>query len=191
MGGYGSTRWVWHTKKATVDESRTLSIFELKRKEVLRPKSRRWGSWQWWNTYSGERTADIGYELNTIDDVPYFRIYYAITGWDGNKKNFDYQIRLQATPCQFGGARWWFVCPLSENGRSCEKRVAKLFLPPGGRYFGCRHCHHLTYRSSQESDKRVSALRSLDPLAILNGINDGKIDFLMGLKALPDEVWQQ
>jgi hypothetical protein len=30
---------------------------------------------------------------------------------------------------------------------------------PGGRYFGCRICYRLTYRSVQEHDKRVDALR--------------------------------
>jgi hypothetical protein len=34
-----------------------------------------------------------------------------------------------------------------------------LYLPPGGRYFGCRLCHRLTYRSVQEHDKRVYFLR--------------------------------
>jgi hypothetical protein len=29
--------------------------------------------------------------------------------------------------------------------------VAKLYLPPQGRKFGCRTCHDLTYESSQES----------------------------------------
>ena len=44
------------------------------------------------------------------------------------------------------------------NGH-CNRRVAKLYLPPGGRYFGCRLCHGLTYKSAQEHDKRVDALR--------------------------------
>jgi len=29
--------------------------------------------------------------------------------------------------------------------------VAKLYLPPQGRKFGCRTCHGITYESSQES----------------------------------------
>jgi hypothetical protein len=33
--------------------------------------------------------------------------------------------------------------------------VRKLYL--AGRYFGCRHCHDLTYASTQQSDKRVYA----------------------------------
>ncbi len=48
-------------------------------------------------------------------------------------------------------ARWWFACPLVVNGRACGRRVRMLYLPPNGRYFGCRGCHDLTYRSCQES----------------------------------------
>jgi hypothetical protein len=43
------------------------------------------------------------------------------------------------------------VCPLRVDGRSCGRRVGKLYLPPAGGYFGCRHCHDLTYTSCQES----------------------------------------
>jgi len=39
------------------------------------------------------------------------------------------------------------------NGRGCGRRVGKLYLPPGGRYFGCRQCHDLTYTSCQESHR--------------------------------------
>jgi hypothetical protein len=37
--------------------------------------------------------------------------------------------------------------------------VAKVYLPLGGRYYGCRHCHGLTYTSCQEHDKRADLLR--------------------------------
>jgi hypothetical protein len=37
--------------------------------------------------------------------------------------------------------------------------VGKLYLPPHCRYFGCRHCHDLTYTSCQQHDKRVDFLR--------------------------------
>src|SRR5262249_18413085 len=46
--------------------------------------------------------------------------------------------------------------PLCRNGVGCGRRVRKLYL--SGKYFGCRHCHNLTYRSQQESDSRVYAL---------------------------------
>ena len=53
----------------------------------------------------------------------------------------------------------FFVCPLVVRGSPCERRVGKLYLPPGGRYFGCRLCYDLTYESDQTHDKRVDALR--------------------------------
>jgi hypothetical protein len=54
-------------------------------------------------------------------------------------------------PTQFGGKRWWFICPLIVHGIACNRRAGKLYLPPGARYFGCRKCHDLTYRSRQEA----------------------------------------
>src|SRR5262249_33440709 len=59
--------------------------------------------------------------------------------------------RLEATPTQFGGRRWWFLCPLIARGMACNRRAGKLYLPPGAKYFGCRKCHDLTYRSCQEA----------------------------------------
>jgi hypothetical protein len=60
---------------------------------------------------------------------------------------------VTSTVPRFGGLRWWFVCPLAVNGRDCGRRVGKLYLPDGARYFGCRRCHDLVYRSSQQARK--------------------------------------
>ncbi|MCL4872008.1 MAG: hypothetical protein KJ063_23860 [Anaerolineae bacterium] len=190
MGGYGSTRWNFHTKKETVEDCRALSISDLKREGVLQAGVERSGSWIWRNAYTNEYRASIGYELNTLGRFPYLRLHYTITRWDGNKRDMDYHVRLETTPCNYGGVRWWFICPLVVNGRSCEQRVGKLFLAPGSLYFGCRHCHDLTYRSSQENDKRVNALKRLGPLAILQGMNSGEIDTDKGFKALPPDIWR-
>lgn len=189
MGGYGSTRWSWHTKKDVVEDCRILSIFDLKRESILEQGVWRSGSWFWYNAYTKERTATIWYELNTRSHTPTFRVEYTITRWDKSKRDYDYPIRLEMTPCRFGGIRWWFICPLTVGGRPCKRRVAKLYLPPGSGYFGCRHCHNLTYRKSQESDKRINALRKLGPMAILAGMKSGDVDLLDALKALPDEIW--
>lgn len=161
MGGYGSTRWNWHIKKDTVDDSRMLSIFYLNQQGLLKPKTTITGSLTWTNSYTGEYRASIGYEINTSVSNPYVRIYYTITRFDGSKEEFDYKIRLETTACNLGGSRWWFICPLSVDGRNCNKRVGKLYIPSRGNYFGCRHCYDLTYRSSQESDKRINALKQL------------------------------
>lgn len=186
MGGNGSTRWNWHTKKETVEDCRVLSIFDLKRDGLLQPGTWQRGTWSWRDAFTQERTASLGYEVSTHRGNSYLRVYYTITSWDGQKSDYDYKIVLQESACHFGGVRWWFTCPLTTNGRVCNRRVGKLYLPPGGGYYGCRHCHDLTYRSSQESDKRVNALKHLGARAILEGIHSGEINLRQGLKALPD-----
>jgi hypothetical protein len=75
--------------------------------------------------------------------------------------------------------RWWFVCPLSRNGIACHRRVRKLYL--SGRYFGCRHCHRLTYRSSQESDSRVYKLAraGLDTMPRIEGASVTQLGLML------------
>ena len=93
---------------------------------------------------------------------------------------------VTTTRPRFGGLRWWFVCPLLVDGVACRRRVGKLYLPPRARYLGCRHCHQLTYRSCQEHDKRVDALRR-DPealAAILNNLEGASLQQLaLAIKA--------
>lgn len=61
------------------------------------------------------------------------------------------------------------------------------FLRPGGRYFGCRHCHDLTYHSAQTHNKRVDALRrNPELLAAIVDSSGATLDggLLLALKAL-------
>src|SRR3989344_4235460 len=44
---------------------------------------------------------------------------YVITKRDGEKKTIDYEVPIVATHCNYGGERYWFVCPLSRDGRYC------------------------------------------------------------------------
>jgi hypothetical protein len=98
------------------------------------------------------------------------------------KVAMDYKVELVATRCQFGGVRWWFICPLDLDGVKCGRRVQKLFLPSKGRflsahpprYFGCRACHELTYTSTQNRNRRVdAAVRSGGNLIALADIQGG------------------
>jgi hypothetical protein len=63
----------------------------------------------------------------------------------------EYDVAVLTTPCFFGGHRLWFSCPGERcDGGACMTRVAKLYKPHDSRYFLCRHCHNLSYRSRQE-----------------------------------------
>jgi hypothetical protein len=59
------------------------------------------------------------------------------------------------------GHRWWFLCPLARKDGGPPRRAAKLYLPPGRRYFGSRQAYGLTYQSCQESGKFNGLYRRL------------------------------
>ena len=72
----------------------------------------------------------------------------------------SYSVELDTTRCNYGAKRYWFLCPI------CKKRVAKIHLPPGRKYFACRACHFLTYRSCKEHDARVDEIIKNPHLAV-------------------------
>jgi hypothetical protein len=79
-------------------------------------------------------------------------------------------VRVVRTPCRFGGARPYFICPGVVNGVTCRRRVAKLY--GAGRYFLCRHCCRLAYASQSEGvwDR---ALRRADKIRQRLGVEPG------------------
>ena len=122
MGGYGSTRWNWHSKKYTTEDCRSLSIFRLKRENLLASGCVRSGSWAWSNSFTGEERSSVGYELNLKSGASFLRLHYTHTsGWTNEKTDVDYQIPIVTTPCHFGGHRYWFICPITVNGRYCGR----------------------------------------------------------------------
>jgi hypothetical protein len=143
-----SGRGVW-SRKTRVDEVRSIDILDLQRKEVFSKDS----SWSWTSTWSrsGEVIASVSYRVEAGKNGPSgLRFMYAITDTDtGEKKDYNYVIPVDATPCNYGGKRWWYVCPLVMNGRSCRRRCRIVYMPPGAEYFGCRECYQLTYESRQ------------------------------------------
>ena len=180
MGGYGSGRWQWHNKKTTVEECRLLTIDDFLHNGFLKPGQTTTGIITRWFVRDQE-VASIGIDIHAqFTERAWFRIHYK-----QSDRLFDYRVDLTTTEPHFGGVQWWFVCPLCH-----ESRCRKIYLPPAGGYFGCRSCHDLTYTSSQESDKRVSQLRKMPVLDLLQKVNDGSVDFILGLKAIPDHIWR-
>ncbi len=157
MGGYGSGRWRVHTKADTVEDCYCLDAARWQSEGILRPNVHVTGGWKWTN-HVGEKVSSIGYELVTDDTTGWVRLYYTFTR---TGERMDYRQGLTSVPRHFGGRQWYFVCRLSRNGRYCGGRVRKLSLPPGGRYYGCRHCHDLTYTSCQESHRWDGLYREL------------------------------
>ena len=98
-----------------------------------------------------ERVASISWLLEGCPGSPRsIRLKYTATHFS-EKTDYDYSVQLDTTPCNYGGLRWWFICPLMKDGRPCRRRCRFLYLPLGGGYFGCRECYDLAYESSQKS----------------------------------------
>lgn len=70
----------------------------------------------------------------------------------GDKK-IEYIVKLSSTNCNFGGKRWWFICPGNPLIGHCGRRVRLLYK--NGDYFLCRGCHNLCY-SMQNDNHRWS-----------------------------------
>jgi hypothetical protein len=184
MGGPGSGRWHGHTKADAVEDCLTLDLGQLAGEGAFTP----WhtGALRW---LRGEReTASIRYAVRPAGDGLVFVLSYRCTPPGGAAgEDVEMAVGLEALPLPFGGVRWWGQCPLVISGRPCGRRVLKLYLPPGARYFGCRRCYGLTYRSVQEHDKRVDFLRS-NPESLAAIVNNPGAAFdrqlILALKAL-------
>lgn len=154
----GSTGSGWQgATKSTVEDSLSLTVTALMQKKALVPGSWTRGSWGW--TYDGaERPhATIGYEASLVDPAAaWLRLHYKASG-----EPVDYKVRLVSTRPTYGGRRWWFLCPLQRPDGEPARRVAKLHLPPGARYFGSREAYGLTYTSCQESGQYAALFRRL------------------------------
>src|SRR5262245_47651550 len=157
MGGKGSGSWYRWQKKQTVENSRFIDANRWMREGILKTGSLASGNWLWVNPQTNETIAAISYQVNAISPTyKWVRLSYSLTR---TGEYLDYRIELSTTTPNYGGLRWWFICPLVKNNVPCKRRVGKLYLPIGERYYGCRTCYKLTYRSCQESDKKARWLR--------------------------------
>ncbi len=150
MGGSGSGRWRDHEKRRTVEESWTLDVAGLPLRGPLSyPLG---GTLEAIKTVGHRKVLRVRYALVEEDEGPVLTLTYTLERGFSHR-TFEERLRLLTTKANFGGVRWWFACSFGVEGERCNRRVAKLYLPPEGRKFGCRICHDLTYESSQESHR--------------------------------------
>lgn len=147
MGGWGSGNYRFN-KKAIVEDAWCLTVRDLNK--GLYPGA--CGTLTW---MQGDfRGASMHVSVTGDHESLTVTLGYA---W-GNEE-VEIPIRMDSTPTQFGGKRWWFICPLAVNGKACDRRVRKLYVPSGAKYFGCRKCHDLTYQSCQEAHQAARMFR--------------------------------
>ena len=152
MGGFGSG-WQGPVKQL-VDDGLILSIGKLH----LRPMMANDLRINWSNSETGEPLGNMRFDLmlGESEGIAIFKYRLADA-----KEIQKYPIRITSTPLPWNRQRWWWICPLSKDGVACCRRVSKLYLPHGSRFFGCRKCHELTYRTSQQAHSFERFLKRL------------------------------
>lgn len=110
-------------------------------------------TWHW--TCEGETTGSIGVRAFAT----YVRLDYWIGAQDA-RRDASQTVFTTSTPCNYGGSRPWFVCPV------CNDRAAILFLRASR--FACRQCQRVSYRSQSGSatDRVCARYHRLDALVM-------------------------
>ena len=119
MGGPGSSNWHGREAKLTVESSLVVAVSSF-RDRLFAGAS---GSFVW--TWANGHTASIEYAVSYEAALPVVTLQYRWADED-----VRILVRLETTPTQFGGRRWWFTCPLLVYGKACQRRVGKLYSPP-------------------------------------------------------------
>jgi hypothetical protein len=180
IGGMCMGRY-YYDSKTTVEDCRQININNLKSWDYLNKGMIRGGTITW--TSSSGIKNNIGITVNTCQEDQYVNLNYTRTYNDDSKKDFDYKVYLTTTDCNYGGKRFWFVCPLVDKTTSkhCGRRMGVLYLV--GDYFGCRNCFNLSYDSRNKNrrykmyslfeslllDKKISETLSCVKLKYYNG----------------------
>ena len=135
MGGSGSGNWYrWNTKTTTNDVKR-LDVRLMQRNGWLTPN--RQGKLNW--TRNDEPWGDIDYRCYSDRLELNYRYRENGSEWE----SVSQRINLDKTSCHYGGGRPWFLCT------RCNGRCALLYCD--GKYFFCRKCYQLPYRSQNQS----------------------------------------
>jgi len=136
MGGIGSGRRWHYNSHDTTTNYRTLDVRHWQRDGLLDPHQ----SFGWGWSCDGETTASIQVRTEPGRVI----LTYRHRSHGGDWKDESYPVQLDWTPCNFGGQRPWFLCPV----KGCGRRVAILY---GGGIFACRPCYQLAYPSQRET----------------------------------------
>jgi hypothetical protein len=134
MGNSNSGRWAWHTKKYCVEDCLKLPV------KAITKYPAGFQGWVKWSTGEEERGRIDFLRLTDFS----MRLSYKVKG-----QAVAYTVSINTTPLPWGKPRLWWTCP----NKNCGRRVAHLYIAPGGQYFLCRHCYNLTYRSTQEENR--------------------------------------
>lgn len=146
MGGIGSGR---SSTRALVEQSLILDLQLMMKRNWVRDGQR--GTFALRFSKIG-KTMRLYYDLRHPDEA-FLELNYRQFPHAGEGPETAQYLPLTFTEPNYGGRRWWMICD--------GKRVAKLYLPPGGSSFGTREAWGLTY-ASQRADNVSRAFSRLN-----------------------------
>lgn len=114
---------------------------KLLKKDLSRARERKSGITGFINIPQGSLKAVADYSIEYGAENDYLVIAYG---------EEEQRIKLAESELHFG-PRSWFVC-------DCDRRVAKLYLPPNSKHFKCRRCHGLSYELTTFNKKSKAGL---------------------------------
>lgn len=175
MGGFGSGRY---GGRPTANMSKRIDLAWMIRNRRAVPGQWISGSLSW--SCGGESAGSVSYVARMED--PY-NSELQLTYWRGSGDEREYveqRVRLVFTEPNFGGRRWWMVCPFKHI------RVGKLYLPNGGDRFASRKAWRLAYQS-QRVGHRDRAFEKLFRLQRKLGCDQGYDSYIWR----PKGMWQR
>jgi hypothetical protein len=117
MGGFGSGNYYRWRGKPVLDELRALDINRMVKLGAIKDGVFESGSWKWMDSKTNEVKSAISYQCHTINPHhSYLKLTYVMTE---SRERMEYEIPLVRTKPPYGGARFWFLCPVT------YKRVSK------------------------------------------------------------------
>jgi hypothetical protein len=108
----------------TVEECCALDVVFVMRERATRPGAIHSGTWHWRCSRTGTIKNSVGYVIDMND--AHVRLHYTF-----RSEVRSHRIELVSTVPNYGGLRWWFLCPGWVQGRVCLRRVRKLYCKPG------------------------------------------------------------
>ena len=135
MGGFGSGRIGGLSSRPTCESCHHIDLAWLRRQGMLsvgRCSTVRWSR-------SGQETGSISLTAQEYG----LHLRYSTTDDRGAPLTVSELIPFTYTGAGFGGRRGWLKC------LSCGRGCRVIY---GGRYFRCRLCHGLAYKSQIEPD---------------------------------------
>jgi len=93
---------------------------------------------------------------------------YIVALRPGDRLRFEpTQLHLRKHQVAMGPSQWRWTCLPG----TCDRSVRDVFLPTASTELKCRHCHNLTYRTTQTHDERLNEYRR-DPLKLSRAVHE-------------------